>query len=79
MAAVGLQHPSLANPLSVLPRAISSLQGKHPLFDQELTALRTCLSHQAPFAFTDLLAQFIGVTDLDSTLCPRDQPHKTPD
>ena len=31
-------------------------RSEHPLFDYELTASLISLSHQAPFAFTDLLA-----------------------
>ena len=51
----------------------------HPLFDYELTALRTCLNCQAPFGSFDRLAQFAGVAGLDSTLRPRGRPRKTPD
>ena len=74
-----LQHPSLVDPLPVPLPAEWLHWVEHPLFDHELTTLRTCLNRQAPFGSSDWLAQFIGVAGLDRTLRPRGRPRKTLD
>jgi putative transposase len=63
-----LQHPTLADPLPVPLPADWLHWIEHPLFDHELTALRTCLNRQAPFGSSDWLAQFTGVACPDSLL-----------
>jgi len=74
-----LQHPSLVDPLPVPLSADWLHWVEHPLFDHELTTLRTWLNRQAPFGSSDWLTQFIGVAGLDSTLRPRGRPRKTRD
>ena len=74
-----LQHPTLVDPLPVPLPADWLHWVEHPLFDHELTTLRTCLNRQAPFGSSDWLAQFTGMAGLDRTLRPRGRPRKTPD
>ena len=74
-----LQHPSLVDPLPVPLPADWLDWVEHPLFDHELTTLRTCLNRQAPFGSSDWLAQFTGIASLDRTLRPRGRPRKTLD
>jgi putative transposase len=74
-----LQHPSLVDPLPVPLPAEWLHWVKHPLFDHELTTLRTCLNRQAPFGSSDWLAQFTGVAGFNRTLRRRGRPRKTLD
>ena len=71
-----LQHPTLADPLPFLLPADWLHWVEQPLFDDELTTLRTSLNRQAPFGSSDRLAESTGVADLDSTLRPCCWPHK---
>jgi putative transposase len=73
-----LRHPALADPFpGPLPdewlRWIDE-----PLFDHELTRLRTCLNRQSPYGSTEWQAQFAKTADMTSTLRPRGRPRKTP-
>jgi putative transposase len=74
-----LQHPTLVDPLPVPLSADWLRLVEQPLFDHELTTLRTCLNRQAPFGSSDWLVQFTGLAGLESTLRPRGRPRKSPD
>jgi putative transposase len=72
-----LQHPTLADP-SPVPLPDNWLHWiDQPLFELELTTLRTCLNRQAPFGSSDWLAKSTGLAGLDSTLRPRGRPRNT--
>ena len=73
------QHPTLADPLPIPLPAEWLHWVEQPLFDHELTTLRTCLTRQAPFGSSDWLAQFTAVAGLNSTLRPRGRPRKSPE
>ena len=76
---VDVRHPALIDSLPVPLPADWLHWVEHPLFDHELTTLRTCLNRQAPFGSSDWLAQFTGVAGLDRMLRPRGRPRKTSD
>lgn len=71
-----LQHPGLLDPWPVEPPANWETWLEHPLFDHELTALRTCVNRQAPFGGPEWQAHFATATGLESTLRPRGRPRK---
>ena len=72
-------YPTLVDPLPIPLPADWLHWVEQPLFDHELTTLRTCLTRQAPFGSSDWLAQFTAVAGLNSTLRPRGRPRKSPE
>jgi len=48
----------------------------HPLFDHELTTLRTCVNRQQPFGTSEWQERLATALDLTSTLRPRGRPPK---
>ena len=73
-----LQHPTVADP-SPVPLPNEWLRWiDAPLFDHELTRLRTCLNRQSPFGSDEWQALFAQTTGLDSALRPRGRPRKAP-
>lgn len=74
---LSVQHPTLVDPLPVPLPADWLHWVEQPLFDHELTTLRTCLTRQAPFGSAGWLGQFTGVTGLASTLRPRGRLRKS--
>jgi putative transposase len=72
-----LHHPTLVDP-SPVPLPDEWLRWiDTPLFEHELTTLRTCLTRQSPFGSPEWQAQFADTAGLASTLRPRGRPRKT--
>ena len=74
-----LKFPHLTDPLPVeIPR-----NWRHwidqPLFEHELTALRTCVNRQQPFGTAPWQARIARTFGLESTLRPRGRPHSPPE
>ena len=73
-----LQHPTLADPPPI-PLPHEWLRWiDEPLFEHELTRLRTCLTRQSPYGSMEWQAQFAKTADMTSTLRPRGRPRKPP-
>jgi putative transposase len=71
-----LRWPHLSDPLPVeTPRAWLEWIDQ-PLFDHELTVLRTCLNRQRPFGSEDWQAAMAVMHGLESTLRQRGRPSK---
>ena len=74
-----LRFPHLSDPLPVETPS-DWLQWIHqPLFDHELTALRTCVNRQQPFGASDWQTTVAAALGLESTLRRRGRPRKLPE
>jgi putative transposase len=74
-----LQHPPLTDP-SPIPLPANWLTWiDEPLFEHELTHLRTCVNRHSPYGSIEWLAQFAKAANLNSTLRPRGRPRKLPE
>lgn len=72
-----LRFPQLSDPLPIeIPRSWLEWIDE-PLFDHELTALRTCVNRQQPFGAEDWRETIATALGLESTLRRRGRPLKT--
>ncbi len=74
-----LRHPTLTDPSPVPWPTNGEEWIDTPLFEHELTRLRTCLTRQAPFGSSEWLTQFTTMAGLNSPLRPRGRPRKSPE
>ena len=74
-----LQHPTLIDlsPVSLPHDWLRWID--EPLFEPELTRLRTCLTRQSPYGATEWQAHFAKMTGIHTTVRPRGRPRKTPE
>ncbi|MDH4088704.1 MAG: hypothetical protein OEV27_08320 [Nitrospira sp.] len=72
-----LRFPNLTGPLLIAapPDWLSWIDT--PLFEHELTTLRTCVNRQQPFGTADWQARIATTLGLASTIRPRGRPRKS--
>ena len=74
-----LRFPNLSDPVPVeMPREWVHWIDQ-PLFEHELTTLRTCVNRQQPFGTEDWQAKIAATLGLQSTLRPRGRPRRPPE
>ena len=71
-----LRFPELSDPLPVEPPRDWLHWIDQPLFDQELTTLRTCVNRQQPYGAEEWRASIAATLGLESTLRSRGRPFK---
>ena len=76
---VSLRFPHLSDPAPVEPQTEWLPWIDQPLFDHELTTLRTCVNRQQPFGTADWQTVTATTLGLESTLRRRGRPRTSPE
>lgn len=74
-----VRYLQLLGPSQILGSADPAQWRDHPLFDEELATLRTCVKLQQPVGSVDWIVTVAATLGLESTLRSRGRPRKSQD